>query len=65
MRFYEFKTTQTIKSLSAPQACINALKLQIERAGKLLKAEKDRQKKQKAVAAIQKNNQTIAKLGSR
>ena len=65
MRFYEFKTTQPIKSLSAPQACINALKLQIERAGKLLKAEKDRQKKQKAVAAIQKNNQTLAKLGSR
>ncbi len=38
MRFYEFKTIQPIKSLTAPQACINALKQQKERAGKLLKA---------------------------
>ena len=64
MRFYEFKTIQPSKPLTAPQARIASLKQQKERAGKLLKAEKDRQKKQKAVAAIQKNNQTLANINS-
>jgi hypothetical protein len=59
MRFYEFKT---IKPLTPPQAGINALKQQKERASAQLKAEKDRQKKQKAVSAIQQNNQVLAKL---
>ncbi len=59
MRFYEFKTT---KPLTPQQARINALKQQKERASTQLKAEKDRQKKQKAVAAIQQNNQVLAKL---
>jgi hypothetical protein len=64
MRFYEFKTIQPIKPLTAPQARINALKQQKERVGKQLKTERDTQKKQKAVAAIQKNNQTIANINS-
>ena len=59
MRFYEFKT---IKPLTPQQARINALKQQKERASAQLKAEKDRQKKQKAVSAIQQNNQVLAKL---
>jgi hypothetical protein len=59
MRFYEFKT---IKPLTPQQARINALKQQKERASTQLKAEKDRQKKQKAVSAIQQNNQVLAKL---
>jgi hypothetical protein len=64
MRFYEFKTIQPIKPLTAPQARINALKQQKERVGKQLKTERDTQKKQKAIAAIQRNNQTLAKLNS-
>ncbi len=59
MRFYEFKTN---KPLTPQQARINALKQQKERASTQLKAEKDRQKKQKAVSAIQQNNQVLAKL---
>ncbi len=59
MRFYEFKTT---KPLTPQQARINVLKQQKERASTQLKAEKDRQKKQKAVSAIQQNNQVLAKL---
>ena len=61
MRFYEFKTTTP---LTSQQARINALKQQKERASTQLKAEKDRQKKQKAVAAIQQNNQVLAKLNT-
>lgn len=54
MRFYEFKTVQQNK--------IDALKQQKVRATTALKTERDTQKKKKAVAAIQKNNQTLAKL---
>ena len=53
---------QNIKPLTPAQARVSALKQQKERASDMLKAEKDRQKKQKAVAAIQKNNQTLANL---
>jgi hypothetical protein len=59
MRFYEFKTT---KPLTPQQSKINALKQQKERASTQLKAERDKQKKQKAVSAIQQNNQVLAKL---
>jgi hypothetical protein len=59
MRFYEFKT---IKPLTPQQSKINTLKQQKERASANLKAERDRQKKQKAVSAIQQNNQVLAKL---
>jgi hypothetical protein len=61
MRFYEFKT---IKPLTPQQSKINTLKQQKERANTQLKAEKDRQKKQKAVSAIQQNNQVLAKLNA-
>jgi hypothetical protein len=54
MRFYEFKTAQQNK--------IDALKQQKERVSTQLKTERDTQKKQKAVQAIQQNNQTLAKL---
>jgi len=63
MRFCEF-TIKPIKPLTAPQAQINALKQQKERATTALKNERVRQQKQKAVAAIQRNNQTLAKLNS-
>ena len=53
---------QNIKPLTPAQARVSALKQQKERATDNLKAEKDRQKKQKAVTAIQKNNQTLANL---
>lgn len=56
MRFYEFKP------LTSQQARINQLKQQKERASANLKAEKDRQKKQKALANISKNNAVLAKL---
>ena len=58
MRFYEIKT---IKPLTPPQARIYALKQQKERASTLLKAEKERQKKQKATQQIQQAHQTLAK----
>ncbi len=64
MRFYEFKTIQPIKPATPQQAKINTLKQQKERATTALKTERTRQQKQKAVYAIQKNNQTLAKLNS-
>ena len=54
MRFYDFKTAQQNK--------IDALKQQKERVSTQLKTERDTQKKQKAVQAIQQNNATLAKL---
>lgn len=56
MRFYEFKTT------TPQQARINSLKQQKERVSTQLKTERDRQKKQKALSAIQKNNELLSKL---
>lgn len=61
MRIYEL---QTIKPLTPQQARVSALKQQKERASDMLKAEKDRQKQQKAMQAIQKNNAVIAKLNN-
>jgi hypothetical protein len=61
MRFYEFNTT---KPPTPQQSKINTLKQQKERASTQLKAERDKQKKQKAVSAIQQNNQVLAKLRS-
>ena len=57
MRFYEFKNPPTPQ-----QAKINTLKQQKERVNTQLKNERDAQQKQKAVQAIQQNNQTLAKL---
>lgn len=63
MRFYEFATTlKHIKPLNPAQARINALKQQKERASKLLKAEKGRQKKAAATQKIQQANNTLGKL---
>ena len=62
MRFYEFKTIQPIKPLTQQQARINSLKQQKERAGKLLKAERDRQKKQKATQLIQQTNKKLSNI---
>ena len=59
MRFYEFKT---IKPLTPQQSKINTLKQQKERATANLKAERERQKKTKALANISKNNAVLAKL---
>ena len=59
MRIYELTT---IKPLTPQQARVSALKQQKERASDMLKSEKDRQKQQKAVATIQKNNLTLANL---
>ena len=59
MRFYEF----TIPKPPTPeQSRINSLKQQKDRAVDALKAEQGRQKKQKALANIQKNNEVLAKL---
>jgi ABC-type bacteriocin/lantibiotic exporter with double-glycine peptidase domain len=62
MRFYEFKTIQPIKPLTQQQARINSLKQQKERVGKLLKAERDRQKKQKATQLIQQTNKKLSNI---
>lgn len=59
MRIYEL---QNIKPLTPQQARVSALKQQKERACDMLKAEKDRQKKQKATQAIQKNSAVLAKI---
>ena len=59
MRFFEFTTP---KPLNPQQARIISLKQQKERAGNALKAERGRQKKQKALANISKNNEVLAKL---
>lgn len=58
MRFYEFTT----KPPTPQQARINQLKQQKERVSTQLKTEREKQKKQKATQAIQKNNQVLAKL---
>lgn len=61
MRIYEI---QNIKPLNPQRARVSALKQQKERAGDMLKAEKDRQKKQKALAGIQQNNEVLANLNN-
>ena len=63
MRFYEF-AIKPIKPATPLQAKINTLKQQKVRATTALKTERDTQKRQKAVTAIQKNNQVLAKLNS-
>lgn len=59
MRIYEL---QTIKPLTPQQARVSALKQQKERASDMLKAEKDRQKQQKASQQIQQSNKTLADI---
>lgn len=64
MRAVEFitNTIKPIKPLTPQQARIANLKQQKERVGMLLKAEKDRQKQQKATQQINKAQQTLRKL---
>lgn len=62
MRILEITTN--IKPLTAQQARVSALKQQKERATTALKTERDTQKRQKAAAAIQQNNQVLAKLNT-
>ena len=59
MRFFEFSTH---KPLTPEQNRINSLKQQKDRAADALKAEQGKQKKQKALANISKNNEVLAKL---
>jgi hypothetical protein len=59
MRIYEITA---IKPLTPQQSRINALKQQKERASTQLKAERDKQKKTKALANISKNNAVLSKL---
>ena len=59
MRIHEI---QNIKPLTPAQARVSALKQQKERAGDMLKAEKDRQKQQKALVGIQQNNEVLSNL---
>ena len=58
MRFFEFTTP------TPEQNRINSLKKQKARAADALKAERTRQKRQKAIANISKNNQVLAKLNN-
>ena len=60
MRFYEF----TSKPITPRQSLINSLKQQKERVSTQLKTERDKQKRQKATQAIQKNNEVLAKLNN-
>jgi len=62
MRIFEITA---IKPLTPQQALINALRQQKERVAKQLQAERDKQKKQKALLAIQQNNQVLTKLQNR
>jgi len=61
MRFFEIKT---IKPPTPEQSRINSLKQQKDRAADALKAEQGRQKRQKAIANISKNNLVLAKLNN-
>lgn len=58
------KPKQATKPLTPQQARVSALKQQKERASDMLKAEKDRQKQEKALVGIQKNNQILANLNN-
>jgi hypothetical protein len=63
MRFYEFATTlKHIKPLTPPQARIYALKQQKQNVNKQLKAEKDRQKRQREQDKIRQAQQAIRKI---
>ena len=59
----EVTTTQTIKPLTPQQARVSALKQQKERAGDMLKAEKDRQKQQRERDKISNAQKNLARIG--
>lgn len=62
MRFYEFATIKHIKPLTPPQARIYALKQQKQNVNNLLKAEKDRQKRQREQDKIRQAQQALTKI---
>lgn len=57
-------TEITNQPATPQQSRINALKQQKERASTQLKAEREKQQRQKATQAIQKNNAVLAKLNN-
>ncbi|CAN4273721.1 hypothetical protein MCEMSEM29_01359 [Methylophilaceae bacterium] len=61
MRILEITST-IIKPLTPQQARVSALKQQKERAGEMLKAEKDRQKQQQERDKITNAQQALAKI---
>ena len=62
MRFFESAPIKHIKPLNPAQARIHALKQQKQNADKLLKAEKDRQKRQREQDKIRQAQQALRKL---
>lgn len=60
MRIYEI---QNIKPLNPQRARVSALKQQKERAGDMLKAEKDRQKQQNERDKISNAQKNLARIG--
>jgi hypothetical protein len=62
MRINEITTIKPIQPLTPAKAKINALKQAKDRAADALSAERTRQKQAKAVAGVQKAQQTLAKV---
>jgi len=62
MRIHEITTIKPIQPLTPAKARINALKQTKDRAADALTAERTRQKQAKAVAGVQKAQQTLAKV---
>ena len=63
MRLQEIKPIQPTKPLTPQQARVSALKQQKERAGDMLKAEKDRQKQQRERDKISNAQKNLARIG--
>lgn len=61
MRIYEITTIKPIKQATPVQARINALKQQKDRTNDALKAERERQKLQKANSNLQSAQQALDK----
>lgn len=62
MRFYEFAPIKHIKPLNPAQARIYALKQQKQNADKHLKAERDRQKRQREQEKIRQAQLALRKI---
>ncbi len=62
MRIHEITTIKPIQPLTPANARINALKQAKDRAADALTAERTRQKQAKAIAGVQKAQQTLAKV---
>ncbi len=62
MRIHEIAKIKPIQPLTPAKAKINALKQAKDRAADALTAERTRQKQAKAIAGVQKAQQTLAKV---